>query len=144
MVRRGIIPVVGVTISCASLVHQGRHRLCRKRQSPAQPRTPTTQASMPEPSWLSGDINDKIAGMVNFLFDKGRLEEDYKAISEDGITTRPNNCPALAPVECNLQIWEAFKTDARKANARLKDVSGDILKAGIILIKSLLALDQVA
>ncbi|MPC83063.1 hypothetical protein E2C01_077753 [Portunus trituberculatus] len=71
-------------------------------------------------------------------------EEDYKAISEDGITTRPNNCPVLAPIECNPQIWEALKTDARKVDARLKDVSGDILKAGIILTKSLLALDQVA
>ena len=32
----------------------------------------------------------------------------------------------------------------RKADARLKDVCGDILKAGTILTKSLLALDQVA
>ncbi|MPC51547.1 hypothetical protein E2C01_045395 [Portunus trituberculatus] len=73
-------------------------------------------------------------------FDKGMQEEDYK----DGITARSNNCPTLAPVECNPQIWEALKTDARKADVRLKDVSGDILKADIILTKSLLALDQVA
>ncbi|MPC41555.1 hypothetical protein E2C01_035154 [Portunus trituberculatus] len=53
------------------------------------------------PDTVSGDIDNKIAGMVNFLFDKGMQEEDYKAISEDGITTRPNNCPALAPIECN-------------------------------------------
>ncbi|MPC54448.1 hypothetical protein E2C01_048364 [Portunus trituberculatus] len=66
-------------------------------------------------------------------------EEDYKAISEDRITTRPNNCPELAPVECNPQNCETLKMDARKADTRLKDVSGNILKAGIILIKSLLA-----
>ncbi|MPC76138.1 hypothetical protein E2C01_070543 [Portunus trituberculatus] len=69
------------------------------------------------PDTVSGDIDDKIAGMVNFLYDKAMQEEDYKAILEDGTTTRPNNCPALAPVECNPQIWEALKTDARKADA---------------------------
>ncbi|MPD06573.1 hypothetical protein E2C01_102390 [Portunus trituberculatus] len=82
--------------------------------------------------------------MVNFLFDNGMQDEDYEAISEDVLTTRPKNCPVLAPVECNPQILEAMKTDARKADAHLKDVCGDILKAGTILTKSLLALDQVA
>ncbi|XP_045131685.1 uncharacterized protein LOC123516453 isoform X2 [Portunus trituberculatus] len=93
---------------------------------------------------VSVDIDDQVAGMVNFLFDNGMQDKDYKAISEDVLTTRPKNCPALAPVECNPQILEALKTDARKADAHLKDVCGGILKAGTILTKSLLALDQVA
>ncbi|MPC61805.1 hypothetical protein E2C01_055882 [Portunus trituberculatus] len=67
------------------------------------------------PDTVSGDNDDKIAGMVNFLYDKDMQDEDYKAISEDRITTHPNNCPTLAPVECNPQIWEALKMDARKA-----------------------------
>lgn len=96
------------------------------------------------PDTVSMDIDDQVAGMVNYLFDNGMQDEDYKAISEDVLTTRPKNCPALAPVECNPQILEALKTDARRADSRLKDVCGDIVKAGTILTKSLLALDQVA
>ena len=96
------------------------------------------------PDMVSVYIDDQVAGMVNYLFDYGMQDEDYKAISEDVLTTRPKNCPALAPVDCNPQILEALKTDARRADARLKDVCGDILKAGTILTKSLLALDQVA
>lgn len=93
---------------------------------------------------VSEDIDQQVAGMVNFLFDKGMQEEDYKAISEDVITRRPNNCPALAPVECNPQILGALKTDAKKADFRLKEISADIFKAGTIITKSLLALDKVA
>ncbi|MPC69549.1 hypothetical protein E2C01_063777 [Portunus trituberculatus] len=80
------------------------------------------------PDTVSVDIDDQVAGMVNFLFDNGLQDEDYKAISEN----------------CNPQILEALKTDARKADARLKDVCGDILNVGTILTKSLLALDQIA
>ncbi|MPC64718.1 hypothetical protein E2C01_058838 [Portunus trituberculatus] len=72
------------------------------------------------------------------------MEEDYRAISEDPVTRRPNNSPALAPVECNPQISGALKTDARKADAQLKEVSGDIISASTIITKSLLALDKVA
>lgn len=96
------------------------------------------------PDTVSVDIDDQVAGMVNYLFDNGMQDEDYKVISEDMLTTRPKNCPALAPVDCNPQILDALKTDARKADARLKDVCGDILKAGTVLTKSLLALDKVA
>ncbi|MPC46709.1 hypothetical protein E2C01_040435 [Portunus trituberculatus] len=60
------------------------------------------------PDTVSEDNDDMIAGMVNFLFDKSMQEEDYKAISEDMITTRPNNCPTLAEAEAEaegLQVW---------------------------------------
>ncbi len=96
------------------------------------------------PDSVSADIDQQVAVMVNQLFDNGMQEEDYRAILEESATRRPNNCPALAPVECNLQILGALKTDAKKADFRLKDVSGDILKAGTILTRSLLALDVVA
>ena len=96
------------------------------------------------PVSVSGDIDDQVAGMVNYLFDHGMQEEDYKVLSEDVLTNRPKNCHALAPVDCNPQILDALKTDARKTDARLRDVCGDILKAGTILTKSLLSLDQVA
>lgn len=93
---------------------------------------------------VSEDIDPQVAAMVNFCFDKGLQEEDYKAIAEDPVTRRPNNCPALAPVECNPQILGALKTDARKADSRLKEVSADIISAGSIITKSLLVLDKVA
>ena len=81
--------------------------------------------------------------MGNHLLDNDMQEEDYKAISEDDITRRPNNCPALAPVECNPQILGALKTDAKRADSLLREVSADIIKAGTIIIKLLLALDRV-
>ena len=96
------------------------------------------------PESVSADIDQQVAGMVNFLFDNGMQEEDYKAITEDVIARRPSNCPALAPVDCNSQILGALKTDAKRADGRLRDVSADILKAGTILTKSLLILDKVA
>ncbi|MPC55315.1 hypothetical protein E2C01_049247 [Portunus trituberculatus] len=93
---------------------------------------------------VSEDIDPQVAAMVNFCFDKGLQEEDYKAIAEDPITRHPNNCPALAPVESNPQILGALKTDARKADFQLKEVSADIISAGSIITKSLLVLDKVA
>ncbi|XP_045121581.1 uncharacterized protein LOC123510454 [Portunus trituberculatus] len=57
----------------------------------------------------------------SICFEKGLQEEDYRAISEDPVTRRPNNCPALATVECNPQISGALKTDPRKADSRLKE-----------------------
>ncbi|KAK3869864.1 hypothetical protein Pcinc_001666 [Petrolisthes cinctipes] len=71
-------------------------------------------------------------------------EEDYKNILEDEVTKRPSNCKALVPVECNAQILEALKTEARKADFRLKEVSKDVIKAATIIVKSLMVLDKVA
>lgn len=90
------------------------------------------------------DIDGRVAEMVNFLFDNGMREEDYKALCEDEIVLRPNNCHALAPVECNPQVLEALKTDARKNDFRLKEVNKDILRASTIITKSLVALDDLA
>ncbi|XP_045133116.1 uncharacterized protein LOC123517183 [Portunus trituberculatus] len=83
-----------------------------------------------------------MAAMVNIFFEKGLQEEDYKSITEDSVTRRPNNCPALAPVECNPQILAALKTDAKKVDSRLTEISADIISAGTILTKSLLELDR--
>lgn len=93
---------------------------------------------------VSEDINPQVATMVNFWFKEGLQEDDYKAIMEDPITRRPNNCPALCPVDCNPQILAALKTDAKRNDSRLKDVSNDIIAAGSIITKSLLELDKVA
>ncbi|MPC91690.1 hypothetical protein E2C01_086745 [Portunus trituberculatus] len=70
--------------------------------------------------------------------------DSYKEVAEDESTKRPGNCPALSPVQCNVQILEALKQDARKADLRMKDVNKDILKAATIIIKSLSVLDKVA
>ena len=67
--------------------------------------------------------------MIIHLFDNGLQEEDYKVISGDDITRRPNNCPAPAPMECNPQILGALKTDAWRADSLLREVSADIIKA---------------
>ena len=91
---------------------------------------------------VSEDIDQQVAGMVNHLFGNGMQEEDYKAISEDDITRQPNNCPALAPVECNPQILGALKIDAERADFCLKKVSANIIKAGTIIANQL-ALDRV-
>lgn len=90
------------------------------------------------------DIDHRVAEMVNFLFDNGMREEDYKALCEDESVLRPNNCHALAPVECNPQVLEALKQDARKTDYRLKEVNKDILRASTIITKSLVALDDLA
>lgn len=89
------------------------------------------------------DIDNRVAEMVNFLFDNGMREEDYKAMCEDDVVKRPNNCHALAPVECNPQVLEALKLDARKTDFRL-EVNKDILRASTIITKSLVALDDLA
>lgn len=91
---------------------------------------------------VSEDIDPQVAAMVNCWFEKGLQEEDHKAIVEDPVTRRPNNCTALVPVECNQQILGVLKTEARRTDSRLKDVSSDIVSAGSILTKSLVVLDK--
>lgn len=93
---------------------------------------------------VSADIDPKVAEMVNFVFDFGLREDDYKAICEDDVVKRPGNCSALAPVACNPQVLEALRADAKKADFRLKDVNKDIQRAATIIVKSLLRLDKVA
>lgn len=93
---------------------------------------------------VSEDIDAKVADMVNHLFSKGMRADEYQHIFEDEIVMRPNNCQELAPVECNPQIWDALRAEARRHDFRLKVVSKDILGASTIIIKSLLTLDKVA
>ena len=93
---------------------------------------------------VSEDIDPKVAEMVNFVFDCGLREDDYKVICEDEVVKRPGNCSALAPVDCNPQVLEALRADAKKADFRLKDVNKDIQRAATIIVKSLLRLDNVA
>lgn len=93
---------------------------------------------------VSGDVDRPIADMVNQLFAHGMREESYKDIVEDEVTKRPGNCPALAPVECNEQILEALKSDAKRSDFRMKEVGKDILRAATIIVKSLSVLDRVA
>ncbi|XP_063886249.1 uncharacterized protein LOC135114290 [Scylla paramamosain] len=81
--------------------------------------------------------------MVNHVFVHGLQEEEYKEILEDAAAKRPDNCHALAPVDCNSQVLDARKTDAKKADFRLKDVGKDIIKAATILTKSLTVLDKI-
>ncbi|MPC70984.1 hypothetical protein E2C01_065251 [Portunus trituberculatus] len=82
--------------------------------------------------------------MVNFLFDDGLREEDYKAICEDEIVKKPKNCHTLAPVECNPQLLEALKLDTRKTDFCLREVNKDILRASTIITKYLVALEDLA
>ena len=96
------------------------------------------------PDTVTADIDRRVAEMVNFLFDNGMREEDYKAICEDVSVMRPDNCHALAPVDCNPQVLDALKPDARRTDFRLKEVNKDILRASTIITKSLLALDDIA
>ena len=96
------------------------------------------------PDMVTANIDSRVAEMVNFLFDNGMREEDYKAICEDEAVKRPDNCHALAPVDCNPQVLEALKLDARRTDFRLKEVNKDILRASTIIMKSLVALDDIA
>lgn len=96
------------------------------------------------PDTDSEEIDQQVAEMVNFLFTKGMRVEDYKLICEDVVLKKPKNCHALTPVECNPEVLDALRSDAKKTDHRLKDVSKDILRAATILTKSLLALDKVA
>lgn len=93
---------------------------------------------------VSCDVDKLVADMVNQLFDHGMREDSYKEVAEDKCTKKPGNCTALSPVECNVQILEALKQYARKADFRMKDVSKDILKAASIIIKSLSVQDKLA
>ncbi|XP_071532017.1 uncharacterized protein [Panulirus ornatus] len=93
---------------------------------------------------VSDGIDQHVADMVNHVFAYGLREEEYKEILEDAAAMRPDNCHALAPVDCNLQVLDALKTDAKKADCRLKDVGKDIITAATILTKSLTVLDKIA
>lgn len=96
------------------------------------------------PDTVSEDIDAKVADMVNHLFSKGMRADEYQQVFEDDLVKRPNNCQALAPVECNPQIWDALRGEAKRNDFRLKDVSKDILGASTIITKSMLVLDKVA
>lgn len=78
------------------------------------------------PELASEEIDPQVAEMVNFLFNISMRDEDYKDIREDDIIKRPTICHALALVECNPQILEALRNDAKKADFSLKDVNKDI------------------
>lgn len=93
---------------------------------------------------VSGGINQHVADMVNHVFAHGLREEEYKEILEDDAAKRPDNCHALAPVDCNSQVLDALKTDAKKTDFRLKDVGKDITTAATLLTKSLTVLDRIA
>ncbi|XP_045105428.1 uncharacterized protein LOC123500945 [Portunus trituberculatus] len=93
---------------------------------------------------VSEDIDQQVAEMVNFLFTNEMWDEDYKHICEDDITKGLKNCHALAPVVCNPEVLDALRSDAKKTDHRLQDVSKDILRAATIVTKFLLALDKVA
>ena len=60
---------------------------------------------------VADDMDQQVAGMVNFLFDKGIQEVDYEAVSEVVVPGRPKRS-ALAPVLCIPQILGAWYTDA--------------------------------
>ena len=92
---------------------------------------------------LSDGIDNNVADMVNHVFESGMRDDEYKEIMEADVVKRPSNCPALAPVECNTQVWDALKPDARKADFRMKEVSKDIVKAATIITKSLTVMDKV-
>lgn len=62
---------------------------------------------------VAEDVDQQVASMVNFLFDKGMQADDYKAVAEDVVPRRSGNCTALAPVECNPQILGALTTVAK-------------------------------
>lgn len=79
------------------------------------------------PELVSGDIDLKFAEMVNFIFDNGLSEEDYKDICEDAGAKWPAKCHALTLVDCNLQVLEVFHMDAKKADL-LKNANKDIQK----------------
>ncbi|MPC76523.1 hypothetical protein E2C01_070939 [Portunus trituberculatus] len=86
---------------------------------------------------ISDGIDKHVADIVDHVFDCGMREDKYKEIMEADVVNRPSNCPALAPVECNTQVLDALKTDARKADFCMKEVSKDIVKAATIITKSL-------
>ena len=93
---------------------------------------------------VSKELDKEIATMVNHLFINGMRQEDYKAIVEDEVTFRPNNCHALNLVDCNPQILDALPAEAKKADFHLREVGKDITKAATIVVKSLTVLDKVA
>lgn len=93
---------------------------------------------------LAAEVDGKVADMVNFMFDKGIREEDYRALCEDDCVLRPANCNALSAVACNPQVLEALRPEARRVDFRLREVSKDILRAASIITKSLVNLDKVA
>lgn len=93
---------------------------------------------------VAAEIDGRVADMVNHVFDNGLREEEYKEILEDDVTKRPSNCEALSPVDCNAQVLDALKPDAKKTDFRMKGVGKDIVMAATILTKSLTVLDDLA
>ena len=67
--------------------------------------------------------------LLNHKFDNSFREEEYKEILDDDLTKRPTNCHVLAPVDCNSQILDALKIDAKKIDFHMKDVSREFLYA---------------
>ncbi|MPC50541.1 hypothetical protein E2C01_044370 [Portunus trituberculatus] len=82
---------------------------------------------------VAPDVEAHVAEMVNHLFGNGMREEDYKEVLEDDATKRPDNCPALEPVECNSQVLEALKPDAKQAESRMMDVGKDLLRGAMLI-----------
>lgn len=71
------------------------------------------------------EIDNQVANMLNYLFRHGLREDDHKALCEDELVLHPTNCPALAPVDCNPQILDALRGEAKKMDFRLKEINKD-------------------
>ncbi|MPC43002.1 hypothetical protein E2C01_036637 [Portunus trituberculatus] len=74
---------------------------------------------------MAAEIDGRVAAMVNRIFDNGLREEEYKEILKDDAAKRPSNCEALSRVECNAQVLDALKPDAKKTDFRMKGVGKD-------------------
>ncbi|MPC66283.1 hypothetical protein E2C01_060430 [Portunus trituberculatus] len=93
---------------------------------------------------VSAGIDKHVTAMVNHVFDNSLREEEYKEILDDVATKSPGNCHALAPVDCNSQVLDALRTDAKKSDFHMKDAGKDIIKTATILTKSLTVLAKIA
>ncbi len=80
------------------------------------------------PETILDEIDSKVGDMINFLFDNGLREDDYRSVCEDEIVMTPSSCLALVPVECNSQILDAHRGEAKKTDFHLKEVNKDILR----------------
>lgn len=80
--------------------------------------------------------------MVNNVL-KNDLQE-YKESLDNNSTKRPGKCHTLASVECKSQVLDALKTNAKKADFRMKEVGKDIIKDATITTKSLTVLNKIA
>ena len=81
------------------------------------------------------DVDPRVASIVNALFRKKMNSEQFRQMTSDMLSARPNNCEGLATVQTNTLLWAQFSDKTRLLDKKLQNQQKALVGAGSIITK---------